>query len=83
MDEHTPIPSPTPKARRLRKVTLVRGRHTWLFVCGAGEEAQLVRSAAELLERSSVPMGRLHVAILARQLGVLQEHLNQPVRKAD
>ena len=81
--DQTAHDSPAPKARRLRRMTLMRGRHQWVFVCEAGEEAQLVRFAAEVLERERVPLRRLHVAVLARQMGLLPEGLNPTVRKAD
>jgi hypothetical protein len=75
--------SPFPKAQRLRRVTFIRARETWVFVCAPGEEAQLVREAAEALEAAGVPRRRLHLAVLARQLGVLPAPLNPGVRKAD
>lgn len=75
--------TPALKAQRLRRVTFLRGRDAWVFVCAPGEEAQLVREAAEMLEAAGVPRHRLHLAVLARQLGVLDRCLNPGVRKAD
>ncbi len=75
--------TPYPKARRMRRVTIVRGGHAWVFVCAPGEEAQLLREAGESLATADVPRRRLHLAILARQLGLSSRSLKTGVRKAE
>jgi hypothetical protein len=79
-----PINNPaTLKARKLRRIVLVRGRHLWHFVCAAGEEAQLLRCALDAHEAQKSALRKVDLLILARELGVRPDVLNPPVRKAE
>jgi hypothetical protein len=60
----------------------VRGRHTWTFLCGPGEEAHLLREAAALAD-AAPRFRRLDLLILARELGVDPKSLKRAVRKAE
>jgi hypothetical protein len=85
VDSVEPNP-PTPaakKAQRLRRISLVRGRHTWIFLCAPGEEAQLLREAHAMADAAASHFRRLDLIVLARELGIDAKSLKDPVRKAE
>ncbi len=54
--------------RRLRRVTLVRGRHRWVFECSPGREGRLLGAIAELIARRDCPLDHFDGAVVAQQL---------------
>lgn len=52
----------------MRSVTLVHGRHQWLFRCAPGEERALVDAAARVALRGTGGLDVADAAILARRL---------------
>jgi hypothetical protein len=77
------VPAAAQKAQRLRRISLVRGRHTWTFLCAPGEEAHLLREAHAMADAAGPHFRRLDLLILARELGIDLESLKHPVRKAE
>jgi hypothetical protein len=60
-----------------RTLSLVKGKHTFLFRYGPGDENVVLESLADLVKRRDLPFDWFDAAVLSHQLG---QHLSKELQ---
>jgi hypothetical protein len=68
---------PSPETDSMKTLSLVKGRHHFCFRYEAGQEAGVLNSLVELVNRRDVPFDWFDAAILSHQLG---QHLAKELK---
>lgn len=62
-----PSPADT-QTDQVRTVTLLKGRHRWVFACAPGEEPALLSCVSELARRGDAPFDLFDAALVGHQI---------------
>jgi hypothetical protein len=81
MDQHQNNAGPdmlgTPEKDEMKTLSLVKGRHHYCFRYHTGEEAQVLDSLVEMVNRRDLPFDWFDAAIMSHQLG---QHLAKELK---
>jgi len=74
---HGPSASGTPESDEMKTLSLLKGRHQYCFRYHPGEEAQVLESLVEMVNRRDLPFDWFDAAIMSHQLG---QHLAKELK---
>jgi hypothetical protein len=76
-DEPKPRADGKAAATEQRSLSLVKGKHSFLFRYGPGDENVVLESLADLVKRRDLPFDWFDAAVLSHQLG---QHLSKELQ---